>query len=86
MGVHAAWVPDETPTFVVLAGAATPVAHLLEAGIAVVLVDSDAAALARAAHDAGPDARLALFVGDPEEGSVRAAAEVMGAELFGSAG
>ena len=86
MRVHAAWVPDETPRFVLIAGAATPVAHLLGAGMAVVLVDPDAAALAQAAHDAGPDARLALFVGDPEEGSVLAAAEIMGAELFGSAG
>ena len=77
---------DESPTFAVVQGAATPIAHLLASGVAVVLVDPDAAALARAAQDAGPDARLALFVGDPEEGSVRAAAEVMGAELFGSAG
>ena len=86
MPVQDAFVSDESPTFVLVAGAATPIAHLLAAGVAVVLVDPDAAALARAAHDAGPDARLALFVGDPEEGSVRAAAEVMGAELFGSAG
>lgn len=70
----------------VVAGAATPVAELLAGGIAVVLIDADAAALARAARAAGPHARLALFVGDPEEGSVRAAAETMGAELFGSAG
>jgi len=79
-------VVDDNSTFAVVPGAATPIAHLLAAGVAVVLVDPDAAALAQAAHDAGPDARLALFVGDPEEGSVRAAAEVMGAELFGSAG
>ena len=70
----------------VVAGAATPIAQLLAEGAAVVLVDTDAEALARAAQQAGPDARLALFVGDPEEGSVRAAAELMGAELFGSAG
>jgi len=70
----------------VVAGAATPIAQLLAEGAAVVLVDTDAEALARAARQAGPDARLALFVGDPEEGSVRAAAELMGAELFGSAG
>jgi hypothetical protein len=78
-------VAGDSQTFAVISGAATPVAHLLAAGVAVVLVDPDAAALARAAHDAGPDARLALLVGDPEEGSVRAAAEVMGAEVFGSA-
>ena len=70
----------------VVAGAATPIAQLLAEGAAVVLVDTDAEALARAAQQAGPDARLALFVGDPQEGSVRAAAELMGAELFGSAG
>ena len=68
-----------------MSGAATPIAQLLADGAAVVLVDVDAAALARAARAVGPGARLALFVGDPEEGSVRAAAEVMGAELFGSA-
>lgn len=73
-------------TVVVVAGAATPVSDVLATGVAVVLVDTDAEALARAARQAGPDARLALFVGDPEEGSVRAAAELMGAELFGSAG
>ena len=67
-------------------GAATPVADLLATGVAVVLVDADAAALARAARAAGPEARLALFVGDPDQGSVRAAAEAMGAELFDSAG
>jgi ABC-type sugar transport system substrate-binding protein len=68
---------------VVMAGAATPVAHLLEAGVAVVLVDPDADALGRVARGAGPDARLAIFVGDPREGAVMAAAELMGRELFG---
>jgi hypothetical protein len=77
---------DSAVRVTVVAGAATPIAQLLAEGAAVVLVDTDAGALARAARQAGPDARLALFVGDPEEGSVRAAAELMGAELFGSAG
>ena len=71
---------------VVVAGAATPIADLLEAGTAVVLVDPDAEALGRAVRAAGPGARLAVFVGDPEAGSVRVAAEVMGVELFGSTG
>ena len=83
--VQAASVSDENAGFAVIAGAATPIADLLAAGTAVVLVDPDAEALARAAQEAGPDARLALFVGDPEEGSVRAAAELMGEELFGVA-
>jgi len=79
-------VVDSAARVTVVAGAATPIAQLLAEGAAVVLVDTDAEALARAAREAGPDARLALFVGDPQEGSVRAAAEQMGAELFGSAG
>ena len=75
---------DSAPSFSVVAGAATPIAHLLADGAAVVLVDPDAEALSRVARQAGPGARLALFVGDPEERSVLAAAELMGAELFGS--
>ena len=82
---QAAGVGDEKTGFAVIAGAATPLADLLATGVAVVLVDPDAGALARAAQAAGLGARLALFVGDPEEGSVRAAAELMGEELFGVA-
>ena len=55
------------PGVVVLAGAATPIAHLLAAGTAVVLVDPDAAALARVA-ETRTDARLAPVRRDPEEG------------------
>lgn len=76
---------DSQARVAVVAGAATPIAQLLAEGTAVVLVDADAEALADAARRAGPGARLALFVGDPEEGSVQVAAEMMGAELFGSA-
>jgi hypothetical protein len=76
-------VADPEAPVVIVARAETPIAHLLEAGTAVVLVDPDAEALGRVARAAGPGARLALFVGDPEEGSVRVAAEIMGVELFG---
>ena len=69
-----------------MAGAATPIAHLLEAGTAVVLVDPDAEALGGLPVRSGQGRRIAVFVGDPEEGSVRVAAEVMGVELFGSTG
>lgn len=85
-GAKLAQVVDSAAGVTVVAGAATPIAQLLADGVAVVLVDTDAEALARVAREAGPDARLALFVGDPEEGSVWSAAEIMGAELFGSAG
>ena len=68
-----------------VAGADTPIADLLAAGAAVVLVDPDAEALGRAVRAAGPDARLAIFVGDPQEGSVRAVAELMAGEVFGRA-
>jgi hypothetical protein len=73
---------DRAAGVTVVAGAATPIAQLLADGVAVVLVDADAEALMAAARRAGAGARLALFVGDPEEDSVRAAADMMGAELF----
>jgi hypothetical protein len=79
-------VAEIVPGVVVVAGATTPVAHLLAGGTAVVVVDADAEALAVVAREAGPNARLGVFVGDPEEGPVWAAAEVMAVELFGSGG
>jgi len=77
-------VADGPARVEVVAGAATPIAQLLADGVAVVLVDADAEALVEAARRAGAGARLALFVGDPDEASVRAAADMMGAELFAS--
>jgi hypothetical protein len=85
-GCKAAQVADNADLVQVVAGAATPIAQLLADGAAVVLVDTDAEALARAVRRAGPGARLAVFVGDPDEASVRAHAEVMALELFGAPG
>jgi hypothetical protein len=84
-GCQAAAVAHGAQETLVVAGAATPVAHLLAEGVAVVLVDPDAEALGRVAHHAHPPARLAILVGDPSEPAVWAAAELMAEELFGGA-
>jgi len=77
--VHDQPVPAE---WVVAVGAASDISALLAEGTGVVLVDADAGALSRAAGRGGAGARLALFVGDPGQDGVMAAARAMAAELL----